>query len=163
MTEIATKAPIETTTSASRSAWWPFLGSIGLLAGAYAAEWVKARYFESIVNDPSPPLAGPDLGPWTLMAWVIRLVAMALFVGLAWLVFRGPRGRVVGLAMLAIGLYFPVAVLVYQATYDFAPVALPLLNVADGTGDTVVWISVGIVVLGAIALIWPTADPALEA
>jgi predicted transporter len=97
------------------------------------------------------------------MAWVIRLVAMALFVGLAWLVFRGPRGRVVGLAMLAIGLYFPVAVLVYQATYDFAPVALPLLNVADGTGDTVVWISVGIVVLGAIALIWPTADPALEA
>jgi hypothetical protein len=162
MTEIATEAPTETTTTASRSAWWSFFASIGLLAGAYVAEWLEARYFEVIVNDLDPPLAGPDLGPWLFVSWIVRFVAMALFVGLAWLVFRGPRRRVVGLAMLAVGLYFPIAVFVYQATFDFAPVALPLLNVADGMGDAVTWMAVGISVLGAVALIWPTADPAPE-
>ena len=82
-------------------------------------------------------------------------------VALAWLVFRGPRSRPVGLAMAIIG--FAVALvpslsLVFSAKTE---IALPsiLFEIVGGPTDFVLWAAAAVLVLGVAEIVSPTLDP----
>lgn len=87
--------------------WWPLIGSVTLIAVSYPVG--------DIVSDARVELAtGLTRGPF-LIETTVRFATVAALIGIGWLVLHGPRSRVVGALMLAVGAYVAVVVPVAAA------------------------------------------------
>jgi hypothetical protein len=136
-------------------AWWGFGVGAVLIAAAYAADVVVGNALEDARQTFSS----------ASVAWLeplTRLGVLAALLGLAWLVFRGPRSRIVGLAMVVVGGYLglvPELSLMVLANTDIQlpPFAIELLSQSTGF---VLWAATGVAVLGAIELLAPTSAEA---
>ena len=93
---------------------------------------------------------------------VTRLVAVALMVGLGWIVFRGPRQRTVGALMLVIGGYFalipsrPSFAVLTNTEISLPPLAFEAYQYPY----LLLWTSAAVAVLGLVELFWPTPSQA---
>lgn len=89
-----------------------------------------------------------------------RLVAVILVLVVARMTIDGPRERLIGGAMLVIGLFF-----VYWPSLDSAglPVAHSFLADAYSVPTALLaWTGAGVAVLGAVIAAWPTRQPGPE-
>lgn len=159
MTDLDTNTPTEANVARPMAAWWPLAGSVALVALAYVGDWALRSVLEGLLSNPEAAPAAPNVTPWVLLSMASRVLAIALAFALGWLVLRSPRRPPFGLAMLAVGLYFPVATELYRQTYNAAtPVLLPLLPAAPALYDLVTWMSTAVIVLGAITVIRPASE-----
>ena len=138
-------------------AWWGFALSALVIGVAYLADGIVGR----LIHEGRATFS--TLEAIAVQA-IVRVVIVAAMIALAWLVFRGPRSRLVGLAMAIIG--FAVALvpslsLVISAKTE---IALPsiLFDVQGGPTDFVLWAAAAVLVLGVAEIISPTLDPVDE-
>ena len=88
---------------------------------------------------------------------VTRLVAVALMVGLAWLVFSGPRQRTVGAPMLLVGGYVALVPISFALLTNTGISPPPFAFEAyQYPTDLLPWTSAAVAVLGLVELLWPT-------
>ena len=139
-------------------AWWGFALSVLMIGVAYVADGIVGR----MIQEGRATFSSLEA---IAVEAIVRVVIVASMVALAWLVFRGPRSRLVGLAMAIIG--FAVALvpslsLVFSAKTE---IALPsiLFEIAGGPTDFVLWAAAAVLVLGVAEIVSPTLDPVDDA
>lgn len=135
-----------------RALWGFGVGAV-LIAAAYAADVLVGNALEDSRRTFST-------GSVLALEPLTRLAVIAALLALAWLVFRGPRSRVVGLAMVVIGGYVglvPELSLVILSNTDVQspPLAMELLSHSTGF---VLWAATGVAALGAVELLAPTHE-----
>ncbi len=135
-------------------AWWGIVLSALVIGVAYVADGIVGRMIQE------GRATFSSLNAIAVEA-IVRVVIVTSMVALAWLVFRGPRSRPVGLAMAIIG--FAVALvpslsLVFTANTD---IALPsiLFEIAGGPTDFALWAAAAVLVLGVAEIVSPTLAP----
>jgi hypothetical protein len=136
-------------------AWWALTAGVALMALGYLGDRFVGAAFEEGRQTFSSQWAFALDG-------VTRLVAVALMVGLGWIVFRGPRQRTVGALMLVIGGYFaliPVSFAVLTNTEISLP---PLAFEAYQYPYLLLWTSAAVAVLGLVELFWPTPSQSID-
>lgn len=132
-------------------AWWGFGVGAVMIAAAYALDVVVGNALE----ESRRTFTGSSVEALQTLA---RIGVLAALLGLAWLVFRGPRSRMVGLAMVVVGGYVG---LVPELSIEFLantaiqlpPLAIELLGQSTGFAF---WAATGVAVLGVIELLVPT-------
>lgn len=89
---------------------------------------------------------------------VTRIGVLAVLLGLAWLVFQGPRSRIVGLAMVVVGGYVGLVPQLSIAFLVDTGIQLPPLvnELLSHSTSFVIWAATGVAVLGVIELLVPT-------
>lgn len=92
-----------------------------------------------------------------LLDGLTRVLAVVLMIGLGWLVFSGPRDRLAGLVMLIAGGYFALVPAFSFALLVNTGIALPpfAIEAYQPTG-LLPWSGAVVMVLGLVALLWPT-------
>jgi hypothetical protein len=136
-------------------AWWALTAGVALMALGYLGDRLVGAAFEEGRQTFSSQWAFALDG-------VTRLVAVALMVGLGWIVFRGPRQRTVGALMLVIGGYFaliPVSFAVLTNTEISLP---PLAFEAYQYPYLLLWTSAAVAVLGLVELFWPAPSQPID-
>ncbi len=138
-------------------AWWGFALSALVIGVAYVADGIIGR----MIQEGRATFSSLDA---IAVEAIVRVVIVGWIVALAWLVFRGPRSRPVGLAMAIIG--FAVALvpslsLVFSAKTE---IALPsiLFEMTASPTDFVLWAAAAVLVLGVAEIVSPTLDPVDE-
>ncbi len=132
-------------------AWWGFGLGAALIAAAYAAD---------VVVGDAVAEARRTVSTFSLEALdaITRAAVMALSIGVAWVVFRGPRSRPVGLAMAVLGFYvglLPQLMVALTSSFQGPPFTMELL--LQTTTFTLSAASV-VLVLGIVEMIRPTPE-----
>jgi hypothetical protein len=132
-------------------AWWGFGVGAVMIAAAYATDVFVGNALDESART-------FHLSSELALETFTRVGVLVAMLGLAWLVFRGPRSRMVGLAMVVVGGYVglvPELSLVLLANTDIQlpPLATELL--AHST-SFVLWAATGVAVLGVVELLVPT-------
>ena len=140
-------------TDSPMRAWWALAASIALILLAYVGDEIIAAALKEGTRNFSVAW------PVTLGA-IARVLAVALITGLGWLVFQGPRQRLVGAVMLVFGMYLALGQFLNIVVLGNTGIALwPDLIAYDGPAGLLVWTSAGVAVLGFVELVWPSKAP----
>jgi hypothetical protein len=131
----------------------PLISSLGVLLVAFAGDLTIGRELRhaAVAFGASSTLFGIASA---------RLVAVALVLVVARMAFDGPRDRLIGAAMLVIGLFF-----VYWPSLDSAGLPLARALFADAYGvptAMLAWTAAGVAVIGAAMAAWPSRQPGPE-
>jgi nucleoside recognition membrane protein YjiH len=138
-------------------AWWALAAGLALIVFGYLGDRVVGAAFEEARRTFS--------SQWAIaLDGVTRLVAVALMVGLGWLVFSGPRQRVVGSLMVVVGGYFALVPAFSFALLANTGISLPpfALEAYQYPANLLLWTSAAVAVLGLVELFWPTPSHSTE-
>jgi len=132
-------------------AWWALVASLALMVAAYLTD----RYVAGVIKEAELQFSVSWLVTVETLA---RLLSVAFLAGLGWLVLRGPRRRLVGVAMAIVGLYVALAPWIDITLLANSGVSLPLHPdiFVGGPMDLLLWASAVVAVLGAIEIAWPS-------
>lgn len=99
-------------------AWWALIAGVALIALGYLGDQVVGAAFEEARATFS--------SQWAIaLDGVARVVAVALMVGLGWLVFTASRHRAVGAVMVVVGGYFALVPALSFALLTNTGISLP--------------------------------------
>jgi hypothetical protein len=131
----------------------PLIASVAVLLVAWAGDLIIGRELRH---------AATAFGSESTLFGIAsaRLVAVALLLMVARTVFDGPRRRLVGAAMLVIGLFF-----VYWPSLQSAGLPVAPGTFADAYAvptAMLAWTAGGVALLGAATIAWPTRPPGPE-
>ncbi len=130
-----------------------FFLALGLIGLAFLGDLAIAAVWQVIIEGAtSEP---PSTGLAFAFNLACRVVAFALLSWLSWMVFRGPRRRAVGVGMLLVG-GFLASIHLLNSVFVNEVTGLPSFPLLVGAGELTMWTSVGVAVLGAIEIIWPS-------
>lgn len=135
-------------------AWWPLIAGMALMALGYLGDRVVGAAFDEAISTVS--------NQWMIaLEGVTRVVAVALMVGLGWLVFSGPRRRAVGALMVVVGGYFALVPALSFALLTNTGNSLPpfALEAYQASTSLLRWTSATMMVLGLLELLWPRPAP----
>lgn len=135
-------------------AWWGLVLAAVLIGTAYAADAIVSRMIEEGRAMFSSLNAIAIEG-------IVRVAVVALMVALAWLVFRGPRTRPIGLAMALVGFVVGLVPPLSLVILSNGEIALPslLLDVMLRSTEFTLWAATAVLVLGVVEIADPTRDP----
>ena len=136
-------------------AWWALTAGVALMALGYLGDRLVGAAFEEARATFSSQWAFALDG-------VSRLVAVALMVGLGWIVFSGPRQRTVGALMLVIGGYFALVPISFAVLTNTGISPPPLAFEAYQYPYLLLWTSAAVAVLGLVELFWPTPSHSID-
>jgi hypothetical protein len=128
------------------------LAAIALLALAFVADLVV----EEVIRWGAANFRSAEA---LAVVTVVRVGLAALIVGLAWLVFAGPRSRLAGLVMALAGGYVALIPVVLWLSFDQVS-RLPFAFVHSLGISAFAWTGAVVAVLGVIELARPTAGGA---
>lgn len=138
-------------------AWWALAASLGVILLGYLAD----RLTGLAVAEPPAPISNEWLNAVLVIETLERIVAISLFLLVSWLVYRGPRSRPVGTAMLLVGLYVALVVPAFGVAWRMSNGHIPLPPIADvllltSPTNLTWWAGWLVTVLGIVELIWPS-------
>jgi hypothetical protein len=135
-------------------AWWGFALAAVVIGTSYVADGVVSR----MIQEGRATFSSMNA---IAVEAIVRVAIVGLVVALAWLVFRGPRSRPVGLAMALLGFIValvPPLSLVISANLETALPPFVFEFVGNPT-DFVLWAAAAVLVLGVVEIVSPTRDP----
>ena len=135
-------------------AWWGFVLATAVIGLAYIADGVVGRMIQE------GRATFSSLNSIAVEA-IVRVAIVASIVALAWLVFRGPRSRPVGLAMAVIGFVVALVPALGLVVLADSEIAIPsfILEIEGAPTDFVLWAAAAVLVLGVLEIVSPTGDP----
>ncbi len=126
------------------------LGAV-LIGAAYAADVIVSDAIQRgrATSDSSTALAAESIA---------RVAVVVFVLALAWLVFRGPRSRLVGLAMAILGFYVGLVPPLSPAFLGNTDIPLPPLawEVLSQSTEFTLWAATSVMALGIVELLRPT-------
>ena len=128
-------------------AWWPVFAAIALIALGFVGELMVEAAIEEGQRSFSPQVP-------VMLEAVVRIIGVALMLGMGWLVLSGPRHRLPGLVMVLIGAYLSVVpALSLVSGITMPPLTLEAYQYPLGL---LLWIGGAVMVMGLVALIGPS-------
>lgn len=134
-------------------AWLTFVVAVVFIGAAYFADqFVRDAMRQAQANFNSRGAETLDL--------LARVGTVVALLGLSWLVYRAPRSRLVGLAMIAVGFYVGLVpelsfVVLANTGFSTPPLVFEILTTTS-QGGPLTWLATSVMVLGFVELLRPS-------